>query len=260
MDGKAGAIAVAVLAIVATVTAAKADTGQPPVVQRSLYLEAERSVYLARASEQRGDTMSAAQQYMTAVSLVESTAPRDLNLSKLVLAGEPLPGIGRRMIYYELKLLQEMLAQPQPMMRPEGVLENLRLAYGKMEWLEPFNPAWPYLEAVALAADQDYRSAFQKCREAAQLPGGEESVREKARSLAEHIKPAALAQEQMKEADQQAYMEYVQSGAQALDFAMVSAQVSATEARNKGDTAEADMWDSRYQNLKKQRDQIGQQP
>lgn len=260
----------------AVVMAAHADAQQ--TVQRSRFLEAERAVYLARMSAQRGDLAGTVQHYSTAVSLAATSAPVGLNLSKLFIAEEPLPSIGRRLVYYEIMLLQETLAQPDPSMppdtaspgrdwraetrhaayiRPQAVLENLRRDYGKMAWIEPSNPTWPYLEAVALAADRNYRAAFQKCREAAQRPGGEESVRRKARSLAKHIKPAALAQERMKEEDQRAYQEYVESGAQALDFAIVSAQVSANQARMSGDIARADMWERRYQDLSRQREQIG---
>lgn len=225
-------------------------------VDRSQYVEAERAVYLARAAEQRGDVMSAAEKYSRAISLVESTAPRQVNLSKLMLAGESLPSIGRRMLYYELKLLQEQLAEAHPMMSPDAVLKLISGNYAKMGAIEKNNPTWPYLEAVAYAANHDYRMAFQKCREAAQAPGGEESVRQKARSLAAHVKSAALEQEKMREEDQRAYEEYVQSGAQALDFAMVSAQVSANQARQGGDSARADMWERRYEDLRKERDQI----
>jgi hypothetical protein len=234
-----------------------ARSQETAAVRRSLFIDAERSIYVARSAEKRGDTMTAAQEYTNAISLVQSNAPTTADLSKLVLDGEPLPSIGRRMISYDLQLYKEMLAQQRPMMRPEAVLENLRAAYGKMAWIEKFNPTWPYLEAVALAADQNYRAAFEKCREAAELPGGEDSVRQKARSLASHIKPAALAQEKMKEADQQAYKEYVESGAQALDFAAISARESAAEARKNGDMAAADMWQRRFDDLKKQRESLG---
>jgi hypothetical protein len=236
---------------------AQAQTGGPQPVRRGQFLESERSIYFARVAEKRGDVASAAQEYTTAISLIEASAPRGLDLGKLVIAGEPLPSVGRRMVYFQIKLYLDQIASARPTMRPEAVLRDLRGTYGKMQWIEPDNPTWPYLEAVALAADQDYRAAFQKCREAAQSPGGEEAVREKARSLAMHIKPAALAQERMKEADQRAYEDYVRSGAQALDFAAVSAQTSAAEARRRGDQAQADMWERRYQDLKREREQIG---
>jgi hypothetical protein len=229
---------------------------QSQVPDRSQYISAESAVYAARAAEKSGDSMNAANQYTTAISMIESTAPRELNLNKLLVAGEPVPSIGRRMVYYDIKVLNEQMAKQNPDMRIDALLEMLRGAYGKMAWIEKTNPTWPYLEAVSAAADGHYKEAFQKCREAAQAPGGEESVRQKAKSLAEHIKSGALAQEQMKEADQQAYEEYVHSGAQALDFAMVSARCSADSARKNGDMANADMWQSRYDDLKKQREQI----
>ena len=71
------------------------------------------------------------------------------------------------------------------------------------------------------------------------------------------IKPAALAQEHMKEEDQRAYREYVQSGAQALDFAMVSAQASAADARKNGDMARSDMWERRFEDLRRERERMG---
>lgn len=250
-------IAVAAAAVGLTVAIVEAQPDQLSSVRRSDYLEAERAVYFARAAEQRGDSRTAAQEYSKAISLVQSRAPVTLNLTKLVLAGELLPSIGRRMIYYDIKLYYDLIAQQQPSMRPEFVLENLRLAYGKMTFIETNNATWPYLQAVALAADRNYRDAFQKCREAARLPEGDESIRKKARSLAIHIKSAALEQEKMRDGDIRAYREYVESGAQALDFAMVNARASAVDARNSGDVARADMWERRYAELQRRREQIG---
>jgi hypothetical protein len=74
--------------------------------------------------------------------------------------------------------------------------------------------------------------------------------------LAAHIKAGALEQEKMKEEDWAAYREYVESGAQALDFATVSARYSADDARRRGDRANADMWESRYRDLIRKRGQI----
>jgi hypothetical protein len=243
----------AVIALTATMLVVKAQSQAP---DRSQFTESERAVYLARLAERKGEAMNAAQQYTTAISMLESNASPQLNLAKLSIAGEPVPSIGRRMVYWDIKLLNEQLAKPNPDMPPDAVLELLRGAYGKMAWIEKTNPTWPYLQAVSAAADGHYKEAFAKCREAAQAPSGEESVRQKAKSLAEHIKAGALAQEQMKEEDQRAYEEYVRSGAQALDFAMVSAHYSAESARKSGDSANADMWQSRYDSLRKQREEI----
>ena len=232
------------------------DATPNPASQLGSCSESIRSILDARAAEKRGDTMSAAQGYLTAISLLESKAPQDMNLSKVVLADEPLPSIGRRMIYYQKKLLHEQLAKSHPDYSPDSIVKDLRGCYGKMQWIEPNNPTWKYLDGLASAADGDYKTGFRMCREAATAPGGEESVRQKARTLANHIKSGALEQEQMKEEDQRAYDEYVRSGAQALDFALVSTQTSAQTARQRGDTAGANMWQQRYDEIKKQREQI----
>jgi hypothetical protein len=254
---KKARLIVVVVAGFAALFPARAQSEEATPVRRGLFIDAERSIYLARSAEKRGDIMTAAQEYTSAISLVQSNAPTSANQSKLVLDGEPLPSIGRRMISYDIRLYLDMVKQQRPLMRPETVLENLRGAYGKMAWIEKSNPTWPYLEAVALAANQDYRAAFQKCREAAELPGGEESIRQKARSLANHIKPAALAQEKMREDDQRAYQQYVESGAQALDFSALSARESAAQARKNGDMAAAEMWERRFSDLKKERERLG---
>ena len=214
------------------------------------------SVYFARQAEKRGDAQGAAEFYLTAISYLESSAPRDLDLSKVVICDEPVPNIGRRMIYYWMQVFRSEVANPHPTMSVEHCLKTLQSCYGKMAWIEKTNPTWPYLEAVASAAEGNYLAAFQKCQEAATSAGGEESVRKKARSLAVHIKPGMLAQQQMKEDDWAAYNEYVRSGAQALDFAMVSARYSAQDARHRGDNANADKWEKRYQDLVRERDQI----
>lgn len=159
------------------------------------------------------------------------------------------------MIYYWIKLLRQELAKPEPTISVEHCLKTLQSCYGKMAWIEKTNPTWPYLDAVAYAADGDYLWAFRKCHEAATAPGGEESVRQKARSLAAYIKQGALEQEKMREADREAYREYVESGAQALDFATVSARYSADDARRRGDRANADMWEGRYRDLVRKREQ-----
>jgi hypothetical protein len=222
----------------------------------SSFTETRRFIYLARLAEKRGDVATAAQQYLTAISYLGSSAAANANLSKMVICDEPVPSIGRRMIYYWIKLLHQELAKSEPTISVEHCLTTLRSGYGKMAWIEKTNPTWPYLEAVASAADGDYRAAFAKCREAATAAAGEESVRRKARSLAAHIKPGALEQEKMKEEDWAAYREYVESGAQALDFATVSARYSAEDARRRGDRANADMWESRYRDLIRKREQI----
>jgi hypothetical protein len=179
-----------------------------------------------------------------------------VDLSKVVICDEPVPNIGRRMIYYWMQVLRSEVGNPRPTMSVEHCLKTLQSCYGKMAWIDKNNPTWPYLEAVASAAEGNYAAAFQKCQEAATSAGGEESVRRKARSLAAHIKPGMLAQQKMKEDDWAAYNEYVNSGAQALDFAAVSANYSAQDARHRGDHANADMWEKRYQDLVRERDQI----
>jgi hypothetical protein len=211
-------------------------------LDRSSCLEAERMIYLARAAEKRGDVAGAAQNYMTAISYLTSSAPRDVNLGKVILCDEPVSSIGRRMVYYQIKLLRDEVGKPDSLIRQEDLLNN--------------DPTWKYLDAVASAADSDYRAAFQKCREAATTAGGDEAIRKKARSLAQHIKPGALEQEKMAYEDRAAYREYVESGAQALDFAMTSARCSADEATKRGDTAAASMWESRYEDLSRRRTQI----
>ncbi|MEY2486792.1 MAG: hypothetical protein QOH39_2440 [Verrucomicrobiota bacterium] len=245
-------------AFLACILAFNAPAAAPPAqpFDRSSLIETRRSIYFGRLAEKRGDVASAAERYLTAVSYLESSAPRDADLSKLVICDEPVPSIGRRMIYYWIKLLHQELAKSNPTISVEHCLKTLRSCYAKMAWIEKGNPTWPYLEAVASAADGDYRAAFTKCREAATAAGGEESVRRKARSLAAHIKPGALEQEKMKEEDWAAYNEYVSSGAQALDFATVSARYSADDARRRGDHANADMWESRHRDLLRQREQI----
>src|SRR3954470_4836255 len=136
--------------------------------------ETRRSIYGARLAEKRGDIAAAAQQYMTAISYLESSAPTQLDLSKLVICDEPVPNIGRRMIYYWGSLLRREIASPHPTYSVEHCLSTLRACYGKMAWIEKNNPTWPYLEAVASAADGNYLAAYQKCREAATAAGGEE--------------------------------------------------------------------------------------
>jgi hypothetical protein len=247
---KLAAIAFA-LALSAASSVAFAQT-----LDRSSCLEAERMIYLARTAEKRGDVAGAAHNYMTAISYLTSTAPRDVNLAKVVLCDEPVSSIGRRMVYYQIKLLRDEVGKPDAMIRQEDLFDNVRAAYGKMASIEKNNPTWKYLDAVASAADSDYRAAFQKCREAATTAGGDEAIRKKARSLARHIKPGALEQEKMAYEDRAAYREYVESGAQALDFAMTSARCSADEATKRGDTAAASMWERRYEDLSRRRAQI----
>jgi hypothetical protein len=227
-----------------------------PVIDRSSLIETVRSIYFARLAEKRGDLQSAAQNYLTAISYLESSAPRDVDLSKLVICDEPVPNIGRRMIYCWAELLRQQVANSQPSFSVDHCLKTLQSCYGKMAWIEKNSPTWPYLEAVAYAADGNYLAAFEKCRAAASAGGGEESVRRKARSLAEHIKPGMLAQQQMKEEDWAAYNEYVASGAQALDFASVSARYNADAARRRGDHANADRWEQTYHDLIRKREGI----
>lgn len=226
-------------------------------IDSSSLTETKRSIYLARQAEKRGDLQNAAQSYLTAISYLESSAlPRDLDLSKLIICDEPVANIGRRMIICWIQLVRQEVGDPHPSYSVEHCLKTLQSCYAKMAWIEKTNPTWPYLEAVATSADGNYLAAFQKCREAATAAGGDESVRRKARSLAEHIKPGALAQQNMKEQDWAAYNEYVSSGAQALDFATVSARYSADAARRRGDHANADMWETRYRDLVRRRGEI----
>lgn len=237
-------------------SATLASAAPPSTFDGSSLTETRQSIYSARLAEKRGDIAEAAQQYLTAISYLESSAPRELDLSKLVICDEPVPSIGRRMIYYWITLLRREVATPRPTYSVEHCLTTLRSCYGKMAWIEKNNPTWPYLEAVASAADGNYLASYEKCREAATAGGGEESVRRKARSLALHIQSGAVAQQKMKEDDWSAYQEYVSSGAQALDFASVSARYSADDARRRGDHANADMWEKRYHDLVRQREQI----
>lgn len=206
----------------------------------------------ARQAERVGDSEGAAQLYTTIVSMLQA-GPDFNKVPDMKLSGEPVSSIGRRMVYWQIRRLHDQIAKPQPTMELDVLQRDLQGAYGKMQSIEKYDPTWYYLDALGSAANGHYRQAYQLCRQAATAPGGEESVRQKARSLAQHIKPGADAQDKMREEDQAAYEEYVRSGRQALDFAIVSARCSADDARRRGDQASADMWESRYSDLNRQK-------
>ncbi len=70
-----------VLLMFVTASPACSEDGPPTTIQRSQFLESERSIYFARDAERHGDTLNAVEQYTTTVSLIEAGAPRGLNLS-----------------------------------------------------------------------------------------------------------------------------------------------------------------------------------
>src|SRR3954451_23177207 len=131
------------IAVLMCIAASVASTVADQALDASSLSETIRSIYSAREAEKRGDLQGAAQNYLTAISYLESSAPRDVDLSKVVICDEPVPNIGRRMIFCWMQVLRSEIANPHPTMSVEHCLKTLQSCYGKMAWIEKTNPTWP---------------------------------------------------------------------------------------------------------------------
>lgn len=226
-------------------TAAFAQAVHPE--DTSQMVEAGRSLQSARLAEQRGDLTVASHGYVSALSYCEHAyLLRDL--PRVVLLGEPLGTVGRRAILLQLKIIKGLSTQghgaykeetgtythhrstylqnksvqlDSRALKMENAYQTLNKMYNTMTLIEPNNPTWRYLMGVMDASIANYYDAYPELLKCLETTGPPQSVRVKAKAMADHILPGYKLQRKQVEEDWANYRKYVASGQQWREFARV---------------------------------------
>jgi len=175
--------AIVVLALCGTVGTASA-------VDRASLVEAEREYISARKAEAEGQLDGARHAYLNAVGYAMQSSGDESFRRTCRLHGESLPDVARRGIALQKKMLDKELASPSGKISAKALTLELQRLYKMMQVLEPDNPTWLYLDAVMITNTQNYVKATGILRRCSNLPGGSPEVKNKARTLMAHIKPA----------------------------------------------------------------------
>lgn len=166
-----------------------------------MYLKnAEASYIQARQQEQQGIVDDASRGYKEALDHAMSASKDPGYLASVRLGGESLATVGRRAIALQKKIVA---AYPEDPNNEPAKLARIHLnkLYKSMQKLETNNPTWFYLDAVMMAAKQNYMSASLILDRALKCHGGSEAVKAKCRKLLSHIGSAGEQQRKWYVAD-----------------------------------------------------------
>lgn len=171
--------------------------------------EALESMGSGRTWEARGDIDEAAVHYLWALNSALASIDKHSN-PNIEFCGEPLNVLARRIIYMD----QQLLKGPAKSKRsPESILGQIKQLYGHLEYLEPTNPTWVYLNACIATSAGNYVSAYPRLQKCISLASSDSVLRGRAEKLLVHIKPGYDAQLKWQEAQWKAWQKYVESGA-----------------------------------------------
>ncbi len=161
-----------------------------PVTNRSSLNEAESEYVRARKAEADGLLEGARNAYFNAVGYALQASPDEAFRRSLTLGGEPLSNVARRALALQKQLLDKEIAAPSGKMAVRSLTGEMQRMYKTMQVLEPENPTWIYLDAVMVANQRNYIKATGLLRRCSNMPSGSPEVKNKARVLMAHIKPA----------------------------------------------------------------------
>jgi hypothetical protein len=211
-------------------------------------LEAATCLQMARQAEQRGDLNQASSSYTSTLSYC-SHAYLLRDLPRVVLLGEPLSSVGRRAILVQLKIIKGLTTQghgayknetgtythhrstylqnknvqlDSRALTMENAYQGLHKMYSEMIFIEPNSPTWPYLLGVMDASIANYYEGYPHLLKCLKTTGGPQSVRVKAKALADHILPGYNMQKKQVEEDWAQYQQYRASGQEWRDIARAS--------------------------------------
>lgn len=148
----------------------------------------------ARSEEARGDYTSAGRSYL---SMINSTSFGGMVPRSFQTAGsqgnnlnpEQKRIIARRALACLTRGTRDYLSAHPGDFRHCTAYLSLHEAYNNMQEFEPNNPSWLYLHAVYYCVKDKYVDADHLLRNAIAKPGGQESVKQKCRTLLAEIQP-----------------------------------------------------------------------
>lgn len=161
-----------------------------PVTNRALLNEAESEYVRARKAEADGLLEGARNAYANALGYALQASPDESYRRSMTLGGEPLGNVARRALALQKQLLDKEIASPSGKIAVRSLSGEMQRMYKTMQVLEPENPTWIYLDAVMVANTRNYIKATGLLRRCSNMPGGSPEVKNKARVLMAHIKPA----------------------------------------------------------------------
>lgn len=161
-----------------------------PVTNRASLNEAESEYVRARKAEADGLLEGARNAYANALGYALQSSPDESYRRSMTLGGEPLGNVARRALALQKQLLDKEIASPSGKMAVRSLSGEMQRMYKTMQVLEPDNPTWIYLDAVMVANTRNYIKATGLLRRCSNMPGGSPEVKNKARVLMAHIKPA----------------------------------------------------------------------
>lgn len=157
---------------------------------RASLVQAESEYVRARKAEADGLLEGARNAYQNALGYALQASQEESFRRNIRLGGEPLGNVARRALALQKQLVDKETSSPSGKYSPKALTNELHRMYKTMEVLEPDNPNWLYLDAVMITNTQNYVQASGILRRCINLPSGSPAVKQKARALLAHIKPA----------------------------------------------------------------------
>lgn len=177
--------------------------------QQMQLAEALESMESGRTWEAQGNMDEAAVHYLWALNSALASSDRSSN-PNIEFCGEPLNVLARRILYID----QQLLKTPGKSKRsPESILGQIKQLYRQLEYLEPTNPTWIYLDACIASSAGNYVAAYPRLQKCISLSASDADLRGRAQKQLTHIRPGYDAQLKWQEAQWKAWQKYVESGA-----------------------------------------------
>jgi hypothetical protein len=159
-----------------------------PVSDRAALVEAEREYVAARQAEANGQLDGARHAYNNAFQYACRSSQDDNFRRSIRIGGESIGDLARRALALQKQFVEKEVAANSR--GAKAMTSELHRMYKVMEALEPDNPTWVYLDAVMVINTKNYIKGTGLLRRCSNMPGGSNEVKNKARALMEHIKPA----------------------------------------------------------------------
>ena len=174
----------------ATLLLAGSGFAASPITNRASLNEAESEYVRARKAEAEGLLEGARHAYANALQYALQASPDESYRRTMTIGGEPLGNVARRALALQKQFLDKEIAAPSGKLAVRTLTGEMQRLYKTMQVLEPENPTWIYLDAVMVANQRNYIKATGLLRRCLNMNTGSPEVKNKARVLMAHIKPA----------------------------------------------------------------------
>jgi hypothetical protein len=246
-------------AMLSLLLAGNCFAASPVNTNRSSLNEAESEYVRARKAEADGLLEGARHAYANAVGYALQSSTDENVRRNMTLGGEPLRNVARRALALQKRLLDKEIAAPSGKMAVRSLTGEIQRMYKTMQVLEPENPTWIYLDAVMVANQRNYIKATGLLRRCSNMPSGSPEVKNKARVLMAHIKPAYEQQRAWFDEDlkklRAAEKEWAKRPVQWVDFSSGNSSYTPSESSGGESSSSAvPSWERQAQNAERNGD------